>query len=147
MLAQGAQQYTQKVEIPDEYQQHAHVFSKKESHCFPPACSWDHAIHFKPRSPDSLNCKIYPTMPVKKKALREWINDMEEKKYIEKAKPDQAYFVSPFFFLKKKDGKRRPVQDYCGMNKLTIRDHYPIPLIPPMIVAVKNASIFTKFDI
>ena len=33
------------------------------------------------------------------------------------------------------------------MNKLTIQDHYPIPLIPPTIAAVKNASIFTKFDI
>ena len=72
---------------------------------------------------------------------------MEEKKYIEKAKPNQAYFVSPFFFLEKKDSKRRPVQDYRGTNKLMIRDHYPIPLIPPTIAAVKNASIFTKFDV
>ena len=104
-LAQDVQQYTQSVEIPDEYRQHAQVFSEEESHCLPPVCSWDHAIHFKAGSPDSLNCKIYPTTLVEKTALREWINDMENKKYIEKAKPDQAYFVSPFFFLKKKDGK------------------------------------------
>ena len=113
MLAQGAQQYTQHVEIPDEYWQHAWVFSKEESHCFPPAHLWDHAIHFKPGSPDSLNCKIYPMTPVEKMALWEWIDDMERKKYIEKAKPDQAYLISPFFFLKKKDGKQWPVQDYC----------------------------------
>ena len=30
---------------------------------------------------------------------------------------------------------------------MTIRDHYPIPLIPPTIAAVKNASIFTKFNV
>ena len=51
-------------------------------------------------------------MPVEKTVLQEWIDNMERKKYIEKAKPDQAYFVSPFFFLEKKDSKRQPVQDY-----------------------------------
>ena len=101
-LAKDAQQYTKSVEIPDEYQQHAQVFSEEESHHFPPACLWDHTIHFKPGSPNSLNCKIYPTTQIEKTALREWINDMEKKKYIEKVKPNQAYFVSPFFFLKKK---------------------------------------------
>ena len=39
------------------------------------------------------------------------------------------------------------MQDYRGTNKLTIQDHYPIPLILPTIAVVKNASIFTKFDI
>ena len=68
-LAKEAQQYTKHVDIPDEYRRHAHVFSEKESHRFPPARSWDHAIHFKPGSPDSLNCNIYPMMPVEKTAL------------------------------------------------------------------------------
>jgi hypothetical protein len=41
----------------------------------------------------------------------------------------------------------RPVQDYRKANALTQRDFYPVPLIPPTIAQVRNASIFTKFDV
>jgi hypothetical protein len=81
-LAVEAGQYTKKVEIPPEYQRHARVFSEEESHQFPPSRTWDHAINLKPGSPDSLNCKIYPMTPKEKIDLKEWINEMEEKKYI-----------------------------------------------------------------
>jgi hypothetical protein len=67
--------------------------------------------------------------------------------YIEHADPDEAYIASPFFYLKKKDSSDRPVQDYQKANALTQRDLYPVPLIPPTIARVRNASIFTKFDV
>ena len=53
----------------------------------------------------------------------------------------------PFFFIKKKGGKLHPVQDYQKLNKYTIKDKYPLPLIPALITQVKYAWIFTKFDI
>jgi hypothetical protein len=55
--------------------------------------------------------------------------------------------VSPFFYLTKKDGKQQPVQDYRAVNTMTEQDHYPLPLLPTVIAEVKDASIFTKFDI
>jgi hypothetical protein len=109
--------------------------------------SWDHAINFKPGSPDSLNCKVYATTPRERTNLRGWLDDMLVRKYIEHANPDEAYIASPFFYLKKKDGSDRPVQDYRKANALTQRDFYPVPLIPPTIARVRNASIFTKFDV
>jgi hypothetical protein len=72
---------------------------------------------------------------------------MLARKYIEHANPDKAYIASPFFYLKKKDGSDRPVQDYRKANALMQRDFYPVPLIPPTIARVQNASIFTKFDV
>jgi hypothetical protein len=72
---------------------------------------------------------------------------MEEKKYIRQCDPNKAYIVSPFFYLTKKDGKQQPVQDYCAVNAMTKWDHYPLPLLPTVIAEVKDASIFTKFDI
>jgi hypothetical protein len=63
-LAAEAGQYTTPVAVPAEYQQHAQVFSEEELRQFPPVRSWDHAINFKPGSPESLNCKVYATMPV-----------------------------------------------------------------------------------
>ena len=61
-LAIEAKQYTTAVEILKEYQPHTKVFSEEESKHFPPEWPWDHVINLKPGSPDSLNCKIYPTM-------------------------------------------------------------------------------------
>jgi hypothetical protein len=118
-LAADAGQHTKPVPVPAEYQQHAQVFSEEESRRFPPVHSWDHAINFKPGSPESLNCKVYATMPRERTNLREWLDDMLARKYIEHANPDEAYIASPFFYLKKKDGSDRPVQDYRKANTLT----------------------------
>jgi hypothetical protein len=146
-LAAEAGQHTKPVAVPAEYQQHAQVFSEEELRRFPPARSWDHAINFKPGSPESLNCKVYATTPRERTNLRGWLDDMLARKYISHANPDEAYIASPFFYLKKKDGSDRPVQDYRKANALMQRDFYPVPLIPPTIARVQNASIFTKFDV
>jgi hypothetical protein len=146
-LAIEAGQYTTAVEIPQKYKRHARVFSEEESQRFPPSRTWDHAINLKPGSPDLLNCKIYPTTPVEKVAFKEWINEMEGKGYIRRCDPNKAYIMSSFFFLNKKDGKQRPVQDYRPVNKMTERDYYPLRLIPAVIAEVGEARIFTKFDI
>jgi hypothetical protein len=106
------------VAVPAEYQQHTQVFSEEESRRFPPAHSWDHAINFKPGSPESLNCKVYATTPREWTNLRGWLDDMLAQRYIEHANPDEAYIASPFFYLKKKDGSDRPVQDYRKANAL-----------------------------
>ncbi|TFY80223.1 hypothetical protein EWM64_g3787 [Hericium alpestre] len=55
--------------------------------------------------------------------------------------------ASPFFFIKKKDGKLRPVQDYRLLNKGTIPNKYPLPLIGELIDQIKDAKYFTKMDI
>ncbi|TFY79548.1 hypothetical protein EWM64_g4466 [Hericium alpestre] len=55
--------------------------------------------------------------------------------------------ASPFFFIKKKDGKLCPVQDYRLLNKGTIPNKYPLPLIGELIDQIKDAKYFTKMDI
>ena len=59
-LAIKAQQYTKKVEVPQEYQQFAKVFSEEESKRYPPKRAWDHAIEFKKDAPEAIDCKVYP---------------------------------------------------------------------------------------
>ena len=77
-------------------------------------------------------------------ALRKWLDEELKKGYITKSK---SPYASPFFFIKKKDGKLRPVQDYRKLNEQTIRDTYPLPLIPDLIQQIKDAWVFTKFDV
>ena len=55
--------------------------------------------------------------------------------------------VSPFFFIKKKDGSLRPVQDYCKLNDMTIKNRYPLPLIQELLDKLKGARHFTKLDV
>jgi hypothetical protein len=68
-LAVAAQQYTKQVEIPEEYRKFTKVFSKEESKRFPPRRSCNHAIDFKPGTPDAIECKIYPMTRSKDEAL------------------------------------------------------------------------------
>src|SRR6266702_2095058 len=143
-LAIKAQQYTKKVEVPQEYQKFAKVFSEEESKCYPPKRAWDHAIEFKKDAPEAIDCKVYPMNRIEDEAVQKFITDELEKGYICESK---SPYASSFFFVCKKDGKLRPVQDYRKINAVTIRNQYPLPLIADLIRDLSNAYIYTKLDV
>jgi len=143
-LAIKAQQYTKKVEVPAEYQQFAKVFSEEESRRYPPKRAWDHAIEFKKDAPEAIDCKVYPMNQIKDEAVQKFLHDELEKGYIHESK---SPYASSFFFVRKKDGKMRLVQDYRKINAITIRNQYPLPLIADLIRDLSNAHIYTKLDV
>jgi len=51
------------------------------------------------------------------------------------------------FFVGKKNGKKRMVQDYQYLNKGTIKDNYPLPLISDLINTMGMKRVFTKMDL
>ena len=55
--------------------------------------------------------------------------------------------ASPVFYIKKKDGSLRLVQDYRRLNEITVKNRYPLPLIPELIEKLKGAAFFTKLDL
>jgi hypothetical protein len=55
--------------------------------------------------------------------------------------------ASPVFFIKKKDGSLRLVQDYQMLNEMTIKNKYPLLLIPELINQLRRAKYFTKLDV
>ena len=55
--------------------------------------------------------------------------------------------ASPVFFIKKKDGSLRLVQDYRALNAITVKNKYPLPLIPQLISKLRGAKYFTKLDV
>jgi hypothetical protein len=81
---------------------------------------------------------------VEDEALDLFIDEQLEKGYI---RPSKSQYASSFFFIKKKDGKLRPVQDYRKVNAWTICNQYPLPLIGDLIRDLGGAVVFTKFDI
>ncbi len=52
-----------------------------------------------------------------------------------------------FFFVGKKDGGLRPCIDYRGLNKISIWNRYPLPLMATAFELLQGASIFTKLDL
>ena len=77
-------------------------------------------------------------------ALDKFIDEQLLKGYIE---PSKSPYASPFFFVKKKDGKLRPVQDYRALNSWTVKNQYPLPLIPVLIRDLGGAFIYSKLDV
>jgi len=131
-------------QVPEPYHQFGKVFSDKESTRFPESRPWDHAIDLLPEAPVTLNCKVYPLAEGQQDALDKFLEEHLDKGYIRRS---NSLYASPFFFIKKKDGKLRPVQDYRALNNWTVRNTYPLPLIKELISKLVKKKWFTKLDI
>jgi len=88
--------------------------------------------------------KIYSLTAQEQDELKKFVIEHTQKGYI---CPSKSPYATPFFFIKKKDGKLRPVQDYRWLNQWTIRNTYPLPLIPQLINKARARVLFTKFNI
>jgi hypothetical protein len=121
----------------------APVFAKTEFDCLPPRRPWDHAIELKPDA-KPIASKIYPLSCTEQDELDKFLEEHLASGRIQTSKSPIA---SPFFFVKKKDGALRPVQDYRRLNDMTIKNRYPLPLISELMDKLKGAKHFTKLDI
>jgi len=130
--------------IPLEYRRHAQVFSESAAQRFPGPRIWDHTIELKPDAPMTIPGKIYSLTVTEQEELLKFVKEHMAKGYI---RPSKSPYAAPFFFIKKKDGKLRPVQDYRRLNQWTIRNTYPLPLIPQLINKARSRALFSKFDI
>jgi hypothetical protein len=84
-------------------------------------------------------------MPLNEQAeLDRFLEDNLRKGYIVQSKSPIA---SPVFFIKKKDGWLRLVQDYWRLNDFTIVNRYPLPLASDIVNRLREARLFTKFDV
>ena len=61
--------------------------------------------------------------------------------------PSKSPMASPVFFIEKKDGKLRLIQDYRRLHKITIKNRYPLPLAADIINWLTKVQYFTKFDV
>jgi hypothetical protein len=134
-LAEQATKLKPEVTLPPEYQRFTKVFSEKASERFPPSRPYDHAIDLKPDAPASLPAKAARLPADELIAAKEFV---EENQRLERVVESKSPYAARLFFIKKKDGKLRPVQDYRNLNDHTIKNRYPLPLIPDLIAAVRK---------
>jgi hypothetical protein len=120
------------------------VFSDQQATHFPPSRPEDHAIKLMPGAPETINCKVYPLTLAEQEATKKFLEENERLGYI---KQTDLPWLSPWFFIKKKDRTLRPVQDYCEVNKWTVQDVYPIPRIEQILESLHRKELFTVFDV
>lgn len=76
--------------------------------------------------------------------LRKQLKELLDSGFI---KPSKAPFGAPVLFQKKDDGSLRLCVDYRALNKVTVRNKYPIPLIADLFDQLSHARYFTKLDL
>ena len=87
---------------------------------------------------------MYPFSREEREEVREFVKDQLRKGYIQPLKSPQTALV---FFVGKKDGKKRMVQDYRYLNEWTIKNNYPLPLISDVLENIGTKKVFTKIDL
>jgi len=104
---------------------------------------WDHAIDVKEGFVPQKG-KIYLLSREEREEIREFVKEQLWKGYIRPSKSLQTTLV---FFVGKKDGKKRMVQDYRYLNEWTIKNNYPLPLISDVLEYIGTKKLFMKMDL
>uniref|UniRef100_A0A0W0G410 Reverse transcriptase-rnase h-integrase n=1 Tax=Moniliophthora roreri TaxID=221103 RepID=A0A0W0G410_MONRR len=111
--------------IPEYLREYRDHFEKGKAERFPPARTYDHAIDLKPDFVPR-NCKLYLLSPTEQIEQDKFLEENLWKGYIRAL---------------------RPTQDYRELNKGTVKNAYPLPLISELLDKLKGATVFTKLDL
>jgi hypothetical protein len=129
--------------VPMSLHRYADVFSETAFDSLPERRKWDHAIELE-REPSPGFRKVYPMTLTEQTEMDAFLEEALATGCIRKSKSPLGV---PVFFIKKKDGKLRFVQDYRALNAITRKNRYPLPLIDDLIHWLKDARYFTKLDV
>ncbi|KAF9799016.1 hypothetical protein IEO21_10631 [Rhodonia placenta] len=128
--------------VPEQYHEFLKVFSKEASERLPERKPYDHAIELVPGY-STFHSKVYPLSNNEQEELDKFLKEQLAKGYIRESKSP----ISSPFFIKKKEGTLRPIQDYRQLNTITVKNRYPLPLIAKMVDKLCGTTLFTKFDV
>ena len=129
--------------VPLEYHQYLDVFSKKSADRLPDHRIFDHRIPLQEGTTPPWG-PIYNLSEKELAALRENLDENLKKGFIV---PSESPAGAPILFVKKKDGSLRLCVDYRGLNSITTKNRYPLPLIPELLDRLRTAKIFSKIDL
>ncbi|KAI3355959.1 hypothetical protein L3Q82_017151, partial [Scortum barcoo] len=127
-----------------EYHDLKEVFNKNKALSLPPQRPYDCAIDLIHGSP-LPSSRLYHFSRPESEAMEKYIRESLAAGLIHS--PSKAPLGAGFFFVEKKDSSLRPCIDYRGINNITIRNKYPIPLIDSAFTPLQGAVIFTKLDL
>ena len=109
----------------------------------PPDRDIDFAIDLKPDT-KPIYIPPYRMAPAELKELKDQLQDLLSKGFI---RPSVSPWGAPVLFVKKKDGTMRMCIDYRQLNKVTVKNKYPLPRIDDLFDQLQGASLFSKIDL
>ena len=119
------------------------VFPEVLPNQLPPQRNVDHAIDLIPGS-EPPSRPTYRLSYVEMDELKKHLADLLAKGFI---KPSTSPFGAPVLFVHKKEGTLRLCVDYRALNKITIKNRYPLPRIEELMDRLAGAKYFSKIDL
>ena len=129
--------------VPLEYHDLEEVFSKGKAAALPPHRPYDCAIDLLPGTCPPRG-RLFPLSAPERLAMEQYIQESLASGFI---RPSSSPAGAGFFFVGKKDGGLRPCIDYRGLNKITARNRYPLPLMSSVFELLQSSTLFTKLDL
>ncbi|GJU82642.1 putative reverse transcriptase domain-containing protein [Tanacetum coccineum] len=86
----------------------------------------------------------YRLAPSEMQELSGQLQELQDKGFI---RPSHSPWGAPVLFVKKKDGSFRMCIDYRELNKITIKNRYPLPRIDDLFDQLQGACYFSKIDL
>ncbi|KAL0549351.1 hypothetical protein IC582_013832 [Cucumis melo] len=86
----------------------------------------------------------YKMAPAELKELKVQLQELLDKGFI---RPSVSPWGAPVLFVKKKDGSMRLCIDYRELNKVTVKNRYPLPRIDDLFDQLQGATVFSKIDL
>ncbi|KAI3351508.1 hypothetical protein L3Q82_020352 [Scortum barcoo] len=123
--------------VPPCYHDLKEVFNKAKAMSLPPHRELDCAIDLLPGAPIP-KARLYSISSSERKAMEEYIETSLRSGII---RPSSSVAGAGFFFVGKKDGSLRPCIDYSALNKITVKNRYPLPLISSAFELLQQAKI------
>ena len=86
----------------------------------------------------------YRMAPLELKELKVQLQEMLDKSFV---RPSVSPWGAPVLFVKKKDGTLRLCIDYRELNRVTVKDKYPLPRIDDLFDQLQGSCVFSKIDL
>jgi len=129
--------------LPGIYYEYAYLFSREQTSKLPEHSSFNYTIELLSGKEAPFG-PLYPFAEQELKALKIWLDKKVEEGKIVKSK---CLARAPILLVRKSDGTYRLCVDYQALNKITIKNRYPLPLMTELRQRLNKARIFTKFDL
>jgi hypothetical protein len=129
--------------VPMTLHKYADIFSETVFDSLLERRKWDHTIELE-REPSPGFQKVYLMTLTEQTEMDTFL---EEALATGRIRQSKSPLGAPVFFIKKKDGKLRFVQDYWALNAITRKNWDLLPLIDDLIHWLKDARYFTKLDV
>jgi hypothetical protein len=139
----SAEHLLRKEELDAILSKYADVFPDKLPPGVPPDRGIDHSIELVPGSVPPYK-GMYRLSPKELAEVEQQSKELLDNGLIE---PSRSPYGAPILFVQKKDGSLRMCVDYRALNKITVKNRYPLPRIDDLLDKLSGAKVFSSLDL